>query len=344
MSIPVPSTAIVRYEPALSEAELTTIAGFLAAYRGHTVEAYALDLRQFTAWCLQRGRHLFEVRRVDIECFARDLEDAGKARATVARRLCTIIGFYRYAEEEGAIDRSPGVHIRRPRVDYESHVVGLDRNEVGALLVSAGLSSPRDHALVSLMALNGLRVSEVVSIDIDALGLERGHRTLTVLRKGGKTATIRSRRGSPAPSTSPSGNGPRVRSSSTPRVNDWTATPLGGSCGAPPANLGSSSGSGRTPCGMPSSPPPSMRESRCVTCKKPPATPTHERRCDTTVAASRWTATPPTSSPRSSRAHPADNPCAGVRGSSLSRTRTPTPITPRRRGGEAPTTPHRRCH
>jgi integrase len=66
----------------------------------------------------------------------------------------------------------------------------LDRNEVGALLVTAGLSSPRDHALVSLMALNGLRVSEVVSVDIDALGLERGHRTLTVLRKGGKTVTM----------------------------------------------------------------------------------------------------------------------------------------------------------
>ncbi len=175
---------------ALSEAELTTLAGFLAAYRGYTRDAYALDLRQFTAWCLQRGRHLFDVRRVDIECFARDLEDAGKARATIARRLCTIIGFYRYAEEEGAIERSPGVHIRRPRVDYESHVVGLDRNEVGAILVAAGLSSARDHALVSLMALNGLRVAEVVGIDIEALGLERGHRTLTVLRKGGKTVTM----------------------------------------------------------------------------------------------------------------------------------------------------------
>jgi hypothetical protein len=67
----VPSTAIVRCEPALSESELTTLAGFLAAYRGYTRDAYALDLRQFTAWCLQRGRHLFNVRRVDIECFAR---------------------------------------------------------------------------------------------------------------------------------------------------------------------------------------------------------------------------------------------------------------------------------
>ncbi|MGI9031944.1 MAG: tyrosine-type recombinase/integrase [Ilumatobacteraceae bacterium] len=88
------------------------------------------------------------------------------------------------------IEHSPAVHIRRPRIDYESHVAHLDRNELGAILVSAGLSSPRDHALVSLLALNGLRVSEAIGADIDALGLERGHRTLTVIRKGGKTATM----------------------------------------------------------------------------------------------------------------------------------------------------------
>ena len=65
-----------------------------------------------------------------------------------------------------------------------SNATGLDRNELGALLVAAGLSSPRDHGLVSLLALNGLRVSEALGADIDALGLERGHRTLTVIRKG----------------------------------------------------------------------------------------------------------------------------------------------------------------
>ena len=102
------------------------------------------------------------------------LEDRGKSRATVARRLCTIVGFYRYAEEEGVIEHSPAVHIRRPRVDHESHVAHLDRNELGSILVTAGLSSPRDHALVSLLALNGLRVSEAIGANIEALGLNAG--------------------------------------------------------------------------------------------------------------------------------------------------------------------------
>src|SRR5207342_1959035 len=133
---------------------------------------------------------LFGARRADIECFGRDLEAAGRARATVTRRLCTIAGFYRYAVEEGLLDHSPAVHVRRPRLYYESHATGLDRNELGALLVTAGLGPPAEHALISLLALNGLRVSEAAGADIEQLGLERGHRTLMITRKGGKVVTI----------------------------------------------------------------------------------------------------------------------------------------------------------
>jgi integrase/recombinase XerD len=57
-------------------------------------------------------------------------------------------------------------------------------------LVAAGLGSPAEHALISLLALNGLRVSEAIGADIEALGLERGHRTLTVLGKGGKVVRV----------------------------------------------------------------------------------------------------------------------------------------------------------
>jgi site-specific recombinase XerD len=46
----------------------------------------------------------------------------------VTRRLCTIAGFYRYAEEEDLLDPSPAAHVRRPRLDDESYATGLDRN------------------------------------------------------------------------------------------------------------------------------------------------------------------------------------------------------------------------
>ena len=190
MTTAAPSTALAVIQPVFTDAERVALAGFLAGYRGLTREAYALDLRQFTGWCRSRSLTLFAVRRADIESFARELEVMGRARATVTRRLSTIAGFYKYAVEEELLDRSPAAHVRRPRVDYESHAVGLDRNELGALLVAAGLGSPSGHALISVLALNGLRVSEATGADIEHLGLERGHRTLTITRKGGKVVTV----------------------------------------------------------------------------------------------------------------------------------------------------------
>jgi site-specific recombinase XerC len=110
------------------------------AGRNLTREAYTLDLRQFTSWCRSRSLALFAVRRADIETFARELEARGRARATVTRRLCTIAGFYKYTVEEELPDHSPAPHVRRPRLDYESHATALDRNELGGRYVRLGES------------------------------------------------------------------------------------------------------------------------------------------------------------------------------------------------------------
>jgi integrase/recombinase XerD len=188
MTTTVPSAALIPAELVFTEPEQFALAGFLASYSGLTGDAYILDLRQFTSWCHQHSLHLFDVRRADIECFARDLEARGRARSTVSRRLATVAGLYKYAVEEDLLAHSPAAHVRRPRLDYESHAVGLDRNEVGALLVAAGLGTAAEHALISLLALNGLRVSEAVGADIEDLSTQRGHRTLSITRKGGKKA------------------------------------------------------------------------------------------------------------------------------------------------------------
>ena len=150
------------------------IAGFLAGYGESTRQAYSLDLRQWMLWCQAHDLAVFEVRRAHIELFARGLEEAGRARATVARRLSTIAGFYRYCVEEQLLTASPASHVRRPRLDYESNALGLDRNELGMFLVQAGLAGGRDHALACLLALNGLRISEALNADRST---QRRHRT-----------------------------------------------------------------------------------------------------------------------------------------------------------------------
>jgi integrase len=105
----------------------------------------------------------------------------------------------------------------------------LDRNELGALLVAAGLGPPAEHALISLLALNGLRVSEAAGAESQALSVERGHRTLVVTRKGGKVVTIPlARRARPGRSTWPSASAQKDRSSWPPTGAAWTGTAPGG--------------------------------------------------------------------------------------------------------------------
>lgn len=79
--------------------------------------------------------------------------------------------------------------VRRPKV-HPSDARGLDCSELGALLFAAERFDHAHAALAVLLGLNGLRVSEACSADIENLGFERGHRTLRIVGKGNKPAVI----------------------------------------------------------------------------------------------------------------------------------------------------------
>ena len=185
--IGVPKTRIT------TPAELAA-AGYLARYRGGTRETYKVSLKLLFNWCAGLGVDPLDgMRRPVLELFARYLEDERKnSPATVAHHLSIIRGFYSFAEIDGYIDRSPAAHIRMPRVfQDESRTMGLDRMELGAVIQCARASSPSDAALISLMGMLGLRVSEACAVKIeDYQDIERGHRVLRLVGKGGKPATI----------------------------------------------------------------------------------------------------------------------------------------------------------
>lgn len=181
---------LVSCQDPLELGERVALAGFLAGYTGNTRTSYTTDLRIYADWCHANQLTLLGVRRVHLELFARCMEAEGRMRSTVARRLSTLASFYRYCHAEGIIARDPAINVRRPKVDHESRTLGLDRNELGALLVQAGLGTPRDHALVTLLAMNGLRISEALNADVADLDTERGHRTSRIVRKGGKHVII----------------------------------------------------------------------------------------------------------------------------------------------------------
>jgi integrase len=101
---------------------------------------------------------------------------------------------------------------------------------------AAGLGTAAEHALISLLALNGLRVSEATRADIENLGIERGHQNLVITRKGGKVVTIPPARVPPGRSTWRSASAPKGRSSRLATGGGWTGTaPPGSSAGRPAA-------------------------------------------------------------------------------------------------------------
>jgi len=172
----------------VDEAELAA-AGFLARYQGRTLEAYRYDLRAFFQWAADDCLDILNSTRPQIELYVRAMEARGLAATTIDRRLSTVCGYYRFAHIDGRIAANPAQYVRRPKVQpKEGH--GMDRAELGTFLFTAERFD-RDHAaLAALLGLNGLRVSEACGTNIEDLGFQRGHRTLGIIGKGNKAATI----------------------------------------------------------------------------------------------------------------------------------------------------------
>lgn len=157
---------------------------FLLSYSGHTRRAYARDLSDWFSWCDELGIDPLDANRAAVDGYSRHLETTS-APSTIARRLSTLAGFYRYAVAENVLGSSPLEHVKRPSAPADSPTLGLDRVEAKALLAQAAEHSPRAGALVALLLHDGLRISEALKSDVEDLGTVRGHRTLSIIRKGG---------------------------------------------------------------------------------------------------------------------------------------------------------------
>jgi site-specific recombinase XerD len=164
-------------------------AGFLARYSGRTLDAYRYDLRVYFQWAADAEIPVLEATRAHIELYRTVLEARGLAGTTISRRLSTVCGFYRFAHIDGHIASNPAQYVRRVRVQPPEGR-GLDRCELARLLFEAERTDHQHSALALLLGLNGLRVTEACTTDIEDLGEDRGHRTLRIIGKGNKPAVI----------------------------------------------------------------------------------------------------------------------------------------------------------
>jgi integrase/recombinase XerD len=178
-----PSMAVDQLDPQ-SPAERVG-AAFLVRHPARTRAAYANALRTWSTWCGELGLDLLAVQRAHVERWLRHLEEQGRSPATRAQYLSALSGYYAEAVDLEVIARNPVARIRRPTTGQDSPRLGLDLEEVRTLLHAAVLAGPRDAALASLLLHCGLRISEALGLTVGDLSTSRGHRTLTVVRKGG---------------------------------------------------------------------------------------------------------------------------------------------------------------
>ena len=144
---------------------------------GNTQISYVRDLEQLDAWLQQNGREeLSDLTGLSIEAYIAYLEAAGKSPASVARCVASIRSLCKWMCQTGRLQNNPseGIHTKKP----EKHSPGiLTGEEVVRLLAQPNCTDEkgwRDRAMLELLYATGMRVSEMISLDVTDLNLDQG--------------------------------------------------------------------------------------------------------------------------------------------------------------------------
>ncbi|MFA5911720.1 MAG: tyrosine recombinase XerC [Vicinamibacterales bacterium] len=158
----------------------------------HTVRAYESDITQYLAWVAgDQGRKISELTPADlgltsVRSHLAELNKAGKARSSVARKLSALRTFVKYLRREDLIEHDPTAMAVAPKRD-QTIPTHLSEPEMARLIETPSTADPlgrRDRAILELFYASGLRLSELVGINLEDLNL--AGRMVRVMGKGGK--------------------------------------------------------------------------------------------------------------------------------------------------------------
>jgi len=156
----------------------------------NTISAYSSDLRHFSKWLQPQGKLLTEASRTDVMNFlARRLEQGASVRSS-ARILSSLRALYAFMVREGELTLDPTALVESPRIGRPLPKT-LSETDVDKLLRAPDTSTElgcRDRAMLELLYACGLRVSELVTLELDQIDLKRG--VLRVWGKGSKERMV----------------------------------------------------------------------------------------------------------------------------------------------------------
>ncbi|MDA2934526.1 tyrosine recombinase XerC [Acidobacteria bacterium AH-259-D05] len=167
---------------------------FQKNYSPHTIKNYRRDLLEFDHY-LTRGNkdtpvHPGEIDHISIRDFLSHLHQKKNAKTSIARKLAAIRSFYRYLYSRGEVPSNPARLVRNPRLpDKKPRFLSVHEVEMILKLPDGHTDrGVRDRAILELLYASGLRISELVQINVEDLSLKQ--RLVKVYGKGKKERLV----------------------------------------------------------------------------------------------------------------------------------------------------------
>ena len=143
----------------------------------NTISSYMRDIRQFSEWLQDvAGVDVAEAKQLNISDYLAHLEQEGRSGATVSRNLASLKNFYSYVVSTGFMESTPVTEIRIDRGEKKLPQI-LTGREIELLLSqpsNVDAKGIRDKAMLETMYATGMRVTELIELDIDDVNLELG--------------------------------------------------------------------------------------------------------------------------------------------------------------------------
>ena len=154
----------------------------------NTLQSYKRDLKQFREYMEENGLHYNRVKEEDIQNYIKSLQEKGKKASSISRCIASIRSFYQFILKNKKIKIDPTANIQSPKIEKRTPNV-LTAKEVELLLKqpdNVDLKGIRDKAMLEFAYATGMRVTEIISLDIDDVNLEEAY----VICKSGKKQRI----------------------------------------------------------------------------------------------------------------------------------------------------------
>lgn len=143
----------------------------------NTISSYLRDIRQFVDWIQLEGCDILEVQQVNISDYLTYLQDQGKSGATASRTLASLKNFYSYVVSSGFMENSPvssDIHVERGEKKLPEILTGKEVEMLLAQPVCIDAKGYRDKAMLELMYATGIRVTELIDLNLEDVNLELG--------------------------------------------------------------------------------------------------------------------------------------------------------------------------